>query len=130
MSNQVCIKNESQCLILEPLENEYLSVAFDSDGIRFGVKTFIYNDAQALTLFFKDLAENWQGWSGPKVWKSLESDFRLEATHNGLSYMNLKVSLIKNQGEDSESQFVGNLKIELGSLVKVASDVEITLKSK
>ena len=44
--------------------------------------------------------------------------------------MNLKVSLIKNQGEDSESQFVGNLKIELGSLVKVASDVEITFKSK
>jgi hypothetical protein len=47
-----------------------------------------------------------------------------------MSAVYLKVSLVKNQGEDTESLFTGNLKIDLGSLVNIATEVEKSFYSK
>lgn len=130
MSSQVFIKNDSGSLVLGPRENDYLSVVFHSDNMKFEIKPYLYNDAQELVLFFQEMSNNWKGWSGVKAWKSVEGDLKFDATHDNLGYIKLKVSLIRNQGEEDESKFVGNLKIELGSLEQLAADVKMILNSK
>ncbi|MCX6132041.1 MAG: DUF6228 family protein [Proteobacteria bacterium] len=130
MSSQVLIKSDSEFLVLGPRENDYLSVVFHSDYMKFEVKPYLYKDAQELVLFFKEMANNWKGWSGVKAWKSIEGDLKFDAAHDNLGHIKLKISLIRNQGEEDESKFVGNLKIELGSLERLAADVEIMLNSK
>jgi len=130
MGNQVFIKNDSGSLILGPRDNDYLSVVFHSENVNFEVKPYLYNDAKDLVLFFQEMANNWTGWNGVKFWKSVEGDLRFDAAHDNLGYVKLKVSLIRNQGEEDESKFVGNLKIELGSLEQVVADVKMVLNFK
>jgi hypothetical protein len=104
-----------------------LSVTIKSDGNQFAIQTYLYTDAPTLTHFFRDLAENRQGWSGAKSWKSIEGDFKLDATHDGCGHVRLTISLIKDQGEEIESRFVGNILLDFGSLERVANEVDEAL---
>jgi hypothetical protein len=36
-----------------------------------------------LVVFFRDLASDWRGWQGERVYESLEHDLRLTAVHDG-----------------------------------------------
>lgn len=44
-----------------------------------------------LASFFGDLADDWRGWQGVRVFESIESDLRIEANHDG--HVHLRVSL-------------------------------------
>jgi hypothetical protein len=127
MPTRTCIQSHPQSLIIGPREKDYLSIAITSDGDQFGIQTYLHTDAPRLAEFFRDLAENRQGWSGAKSWGSIEGDFRLDATHDGLGHIRLTISLIKDQGEGSESRFVGSLLLDLGTLERVASEVHEVL---
>jgi hypothetical protein len=44
-----------------------------------------------LATFFADLADQWRGWQGERVFESIEGDLRIQATHDG--HVNLRVTL-------------------------------------
>jgi hypothetical protein len=48
---------------------------------------------RGLAALFAELAEDWRGWDGERVWVSLEGELAARATHNGLGTVELVVTL-------------------------------------
>jgi hypothetical protein len=46
-----------------------------------------------LVAFIRGLAEDWQGWSGRRVWNALEHEMSIAAVHDGRGYVSLAVTL-------------------------------------
>ncbi|MFW7381046.1 MAG: DUF6228 family protein [Oligoflexus sp.] len=116
MLDQVVIHSDKAILEIASNKSEYITVKFSSDGVHVETNPFIHTDGQDLALYFQELADHWNGWDGSRIWKSVEDDLQFDATYDILGYVNLKVSLIKNQGSLSEWKFVGVVRIEVGSL--------------
>lgn len=114
--NQVIIHGDESVLEIASNKSEYIIVKFNSDGVDVETNPFIHSDGPDLALYFQELADHWNGWDGCKIWESVEGDLKFDATYDILGYVNLTVSLIKNQGNLSEWKFVGVLRVELGSL--------------
>lgn len=49
----------------------------------------VHEHGDLLSPFFADLAESWSGWEGKKVYRSLEADLELRASHDGLGSISL-----------------------------------------
>ena len=127
MSIKAAIGSDAQTLIIGPKNEDYLSVTIKSGLNQFGITTYLFSDAPQLVQFFENLAEYWQGWGGTKSWNSVEGDFRLVAIHDGIKHVKLTVSLIKDQGEETQSNYVGNVLVELGGLAVAAAEVRKVL---
>lgn len=120
----VVIDSGAGKLSLGPLDNEYLEVSYQTNGITISAKPYLYIDGVGLANFFRSMANEWKGWEGSKSWASIENDFELEATNNGTNSVDLFFSLRKNIGADDDWEFKGKIKVELGALDKVAEDIE------
>lgn len=56
-------------------------------------RIYLYTDFKLFSSFFKEIENEWRGWEGSKVIKSVETELSLEATHNGRGSIALKVVL-------------------------------------
>ena len=119
----VLINSDAGKLTLGPLENEYIEVCYQTNGINISTRPYLYTDGIELANFFKSMANDWKGWQGSKSWASIESDFELEATNDGTSSVELSFSLRKNVGADDDWEFKGKIKLELGTLDNIANEV-------
>jgi hypothetical protein len=54
-----------------------------------------------LAAFFADLAKDWRGWAGERIYESLEHDLRFVAEHDG--HVRLKVRLWQSSDPDGWS---------------------------
>jgi hypothetical protein len=77
---------------------------------------FDYN----LTKFFKELAENWKGFDGEKVWESLEGEFKLACASDRLGHFGITVT-IRN---DLDTLSIKTIYVEAGQLEKIAAEVK------
>src|SRR5690606_1962935 len=50
------------------------------------------------SLLFRDMADNWQGWKGEKVWGALDGEFTLTATATSLGRIKVIVELVEMAG--------------------------------
>jgi hypothetical protein len=83
------------------------------------VDVFAYDGERTLALLFRRLAEDWRGWDGERGWSSLEGDFDLSATHDGLGHVALAVRL--RSGPYEEDWLVqGTIWVDAGQLNAVA----------
>ena len=72
--------------------------------------------------FFQQMAADWRGWDGSRVYESLEHDLRLEATHEG-SHVRLDVTLRQSSQADGW-RVSATLRLEPGEqLSRAAVDV-------
>ena len=74
---------------------------------------------QSLKKFFEELAENWKGLDGEKVWKSLEGEFTLVCTSDSLGHFAIK-STIRN---DLDTISVNTIYVDAGQLDKIATEI-------
>jgi hypothetical protein len=78
----------------------------------------------ALAEFFDDLARDWRGWTGDKVFTSVEHDLVFRATHDGSGHVLLGVRLGTHVAEDAKSwQVSAPLALEAGQLEPLATSV-------
>ena len=56
-----------------------------------------------LAAFFEELASEWKGWTGEKEWSSVEGDFSLSCTSDGLGHVAMRVTLKSGLYEDDWS---------------------------
>ena len=70
--------------------------------------------------YFKELADNWMGWTGTKQWESLESTLRFEASSDRTGHITLNVQLDEGTPYDWRLKVI--LIIEAGQLEKISSD--------
>lgn len=76
--------------------------------------------AGGLPEFFDSVATNWQTFTGPESWSSLECEFNVEITHDGLGHFNLRVSL---DSPSADWELISNVVIETAQLDRIASDI-------
>ncbi len=121
------INSGASKLSLEPKDGDYLQVSFVSDGVLANVTSYLYKDAQDLILFFQDIASTWKGWEGIKMWQSVEGDICFDAIHDAVGYVILNVKMTKQDGFAMGWALNGQIKVELGSLERIAAQVKDTL---
>jgi hypothetical protein len=69
--------------------------------------------------FFADLARNWKGWEGAKVWSTLEGDFQLSAASDSVGHVRLAYSL-RPADTGFNWELRGALEVEAGQLEHLA----------
>jgi hypothetical protein len=73
--------------------------------------------------FVADLAANWRGWEGSKQWASIEGCLNLDARHDGLGHIELRVGL-RGQYSGDAWRAEGTLTLEPGGLDALVREVQ------
>ena len=97
-----------------------IDVEINAAGLR--ARTGVYElDASSLAQFFKDMARDWRGWPDAREWKSLESDFSLSCTTDGLGHVSVRLQLYSDCSRTGWAAGV-DLVLEAGQLDNLARD--------
>ena len=92
----------------------YLSASTEVDA-------FALDGENTLGILFRRIADDWRGWDGERGWASLEGDFRLAATHDGLGHIALVVRL-RSGPEPDRWRVEGTIWLEPGQLDALARE--------
>jgi hypothetical protein len=72
------------------------------------------------------MAQHWRGWDGTKHWQSIESDFELRCTSDGLGHVVIEVTL--RSGPYEEDWAVrAPIHLDAGDLEAIAARVKTLL---
>lgn len=82
---------------------------------------------QPLSQFVSELAEDWRGWHGARVWESAEGGPRLSCTHDGLGHVDIEVELPHLSGLGWTAHAV--VHVDAGQLEQLATDLQRLLSS-
>jgi hypothetical protein len=61
--------------------------------LTFGSPVHPYGDEDLQTFEARAVAESWRGWSGERMWRSLDSELVQDAVHDGVRRVTLGVAL-------------------------------------
>ena len=117
------IKDSQSSLRLGPPDGEYLNVKIEHPDAKVEAKPYLYTDHSDLIAYFEGMARDWKGWNGARAWSTVESDFELVATNDGVSTVTLKVTLNKDDGSAGPWSFAVDVKIDLGDLNRIAEEL-------
>jgi hypothetical protein len=74
--------------------SEYFIVSVTAHNLTASAQVYAWNPFdRGLIHFFDDMAANWKGWSGEKVWSSLEGELGLVCTSDSLGHIEIEVAL-------------------------------------
>ena len=124
---QLGVPNQGPCLRLFAAERhpnrsvEYFSVEMGDDSASARLRVYAY-DAGHLAVLFDNMAREWRGWPGEKVWYSPEREFDLCATSDGRGHITLKVCLVPPV-PTPPWRFECNISLEAGQLDQLAVDI-------
>jgi hypothetical protein len=79
-----------------------------------------FADFREIAELFAEVALDWRGWKGSRVWESADDDFLLVCTHDGVSGVEVKVTL---RGYEEDWEVTSGLFLETGQLDALARDV-------
>ena len=99
----------------------YFSVEVGDSDAHARLRVYAYAP-EHLAAFFANMAEEWRGWVGEKVWESLEGEMVLRATADRLGHVLLHVHLTAPPSPPAW-RFEGNVLIEAGMLEGLAVSV-------
>ncbi|NEQ48099.1 MAG: hypothetical protein F6K00_33025 [Leptolyngbya sp. SIOISBB] len=105
--------------------NEYFTVAFLGASITALHRVWAYTgDCERLANLFLEMAENWKGWEGTKIWDAIEGDFSLSCTSDKLGHVTLRVKLVERDTPELWSAEF-NVEVEAGQLEKISNDMRL-----
>jgi hypothetical protein len=87
--------------------------------MRASTQVYAYGGRSPLELF-EEMANEWRGWKGSKVWESLEGELALAATHDGLGTIMLKVRLAHLGSDFSDWEARAALELDAGTQLQNA----------
>ncbi len=89
--------SEEEKLIPDNGSEHYL-VSLNKQNFHVQQRVYAFDPTNnGLAKFFGELAASWRGWDGPKVWNSLEDEFSLTCSHDGLGHVTVDAS-VRDQG--------------------------------
>ncbi|WP_068267280.1 DUF6228 family protein [Rubripirellula obstinata] len=109
----------------EPEDREqeltHFSVRFVDTDITAGTRVYGYMCGGLLDAFDR-IASDWQTFAGPLEWSSLETEFSLTITHDGLGHFTIRTALSRDLHDDGWGA-VNHLRLETSQLDRIASDL-------
>jgi Family of unknown function (DUF6228) len=108
--------------------NEYFTVEFSSPSLSAFHRVWMYaGDGERLASLFEEMAENWKGWEGVKIWDAIEGDFSLSCTGDKLGHITIKVKLVgRNPPQLWSVEF--DMEIEAGQLETIAKETKLLFR--
>ncbi|TVT30321.1 DUF6228 family protein [Marinobacter vinifirmus] len=73
------------------------------------------------SLLFRDMADNWRGWKGEKIWGALDGEFMLTATATSLGRITVIIEMVEMAGA---FRLKATLGLEAGQLENISKRVE------
>ena len=123
-----CSQNDSELefsekeSLLQTAGQEYFLVTLRRNNISAFLKVYIFDPFDDhLKKFFVEIAKNWQGFDGQKVWNSLEGELGLVCTSDHLGHFAIEITI--RDIEDLWS-VKNTIFVEAGQLHKIADDVK------
>ena len=107
-------------IVRESVADDYIKVTVALDELTASRSVYSPSEIGGETLsdFFARLATNWQGWPGEERWVSLESDFSLCCSHDGVRCVAVQAKLSElYRSWKVEVEFA----IELGALEELSA---------
>lgn len=130
MSVFVASENGRRLVLDGPAPNDGYTATLEIESGQ--VTCAVHEYGNGLPGYFADLADSWRGWTGPKTYRSLESELELSAVHNGLGTVTLEVTI--RQPWPPEWTVIATLDLDAGAQLQtlaktVANWVEGTLST-
>jgi hypothetical protein len=94
--------NAGDRLVIDPDRPDYWTARLECSELQ-AHHRFYEIHIDSLAHFLTGLASDWRGWDGERVWKSLESDVELKATHDGRGTVALTV-ILRNDLFDARTE--------------------------
>ena len=93
---------------------DYFSVRYKSQAVECVASVYAYEDGHRLAGIFKEMAENWKGWSGSKEWAALEEEFSISCSITSTGIVTAKFFL--TPGLDREWELKSSVSFGAGEL--------------
>ena len=84
------------------------------------VSTYVCGPPSSL---FRDMARDWDGWTGTKEWASLEDELRLQATIDLTGHVSLR-TIFRDCCSPADWRFEATIPIDAGSLAVISRSVD------
>jgi hypothetical protein len=102
----------------EPID--YFTVQLTDAHLSASARVYAYM-SHGLAEMFRDVAGSWRDFTGPQAWSSLEGEFVLDVTHDGLGHFTISAAL--RSGRDDRDWLVrSTVMIETAQLDRIASE--------
>ena len=81
--------------------------------------------------YFDSLAADWRGWTGERVWEDDQGNIRLVATHDGIGYVFIDVSLhrLPSRSRDEEWSVNSIVAVDAGQLGSATAKLRALIAS-
>ncbi|AXB31532.1 MULTISPECIES: DUF6228 family protein [Vibrio] len=99
---------------------EHYTLSLSGRGMTSSVRVVNQPYGDGPSDFFKQLAEEWQGWDGEKVWSSLEGEYSMSAKSDLTGHVYLNFQIYSNLTEPYWSVQVVII-LETGQLDSIAT---------
>ncbi|MEA5466693.1 DUF6228 family protein [Leptothoe sp. PORK10 BA2] len=83
-----------------------------------------YTDRSGVARLFAEAARDWKGWSGEKVWESLEGELRIALTIDRLGHVIVALCIRSDPGSSDRWNLKSELGLDAGQLEAVAKNAE------
>ena len=116
--------NTDASLTFSDHSGDYVDVHLQGGDHSASRRVYLYTDAKSISRLFLDAATHQTGWSGSKVWESLEGELRLELTADRLGHVTVGVRIRNDFGGPDPWRHEGQITLELGQLPTIAHQAE------
>jgi hypothetical protein len=108
----------------DPLRNEsgeieHFTVTLDSPSLQASTRVWAYTDAKLLARMFREMADEWRGWTGTKEWASVEGEFSVAGKCDHLGHVAVQLRLRSVDGPEPWSLDTV-IRLEVGQLDQLA----------
>ena len=114
--------NSDVVLEFSDVDGDYFRVsvvARDHSAMR---DVYAYTDRSGIARLFSEAAQEWRGWSGSKVWESIEGELRLGLSADRLGHVTLEIRVRSDPGISDRWQLESDLGLEAGQLDRIAGE--------
>ncbi len=100
---------------------DYFTVRLTDTHLSAAARVYAYM-CSGLPELFAHVAHNWRDFTGPRAWSSLEGEFDLEITHDGIGHFTIAAQL--RSGHYERDWLVkSSVTAETSQLDRIASDI-------
>lgn len=73
---------------------EYYRLTLKAENMTASSKVYAFDPfGESCWRYFADLADNWRGWTGTKLWNSLEGELKIFSESDALGHITMKIVL-------------------------------------
>lgn len=117
---QLTSSNSDVTVKFSDIDGDYFRVSVLASDHSAARRVFAYTDAAGIARMFSEAAREWKGWSGAKVWESIEGELRFELRIDRLGHVTLGIRIRSDPDRADPWRLDAELGLDAGQLDGVA----------